>query len=429
MEVDESRPERCDVLVIGGGPAGSTVATFLSRMGWRVTILEKDNHPRFHIGESLLPRNLPIFDELGVMDEIRQIGVVKRGADFNLPGREGYIVAEFAKALDPRPPIAFQVKRAEFDHVLLQNAARSQVAVHQGIRATAVAFDTEGVHVEARDEPGERSTWDARFLVDASGRDTFLANRLGLKEKDRRHDSVAMFAHFDGVIRRPGEEAGNISLYWFPQGWFWFIPLRDGRMSIGAVTHPSYLKRRDASVQDLFLSTLAGSPQVAERMQNAVLATDVVATGNFSYHSQRMFDRNYLLIGDAFAFIDPVFSTGVYLAMAGGRSAAAAIDGCLREPGNSSRLLARHQLLVKRCLREYAWFIYRFTSPAMQRLFMTRPNPLGIKSAVLSLMSGDTRPSLARSARIVAFKGLYYLFSTFAWQQSRQWSRERRVTT
>jgi flavin-dependent dehydrogenase len=420
----------CDVVVIGGGPAGSTISALLCRKGWRVSLLEKDKHPRFHIGESLLPRNLPILDELGVMDEIHLIGVVKRGADFTLPGHERYIAVDFSRALDPFPPTAYQVKRAEFDEVLLRNAQRNGVSVHEGVRATAVEFlGDDRIEVIGRDSSGTAHSWTARFLVDASGRDTFLANRFGTKVRNRRHASAALFAHFEHVARREGEEAGNISMYWFKHGWFWVIPLRDGRVSVGAVCRPEYLRSRDTPAEEFFVATIRQCSPLAERMKHAVMVTETMAAGNFSYYSKRMFDKNYLLVGDAFAFIDPVFSTGVFLAMSGARSGADAIDSSLRNRALGQRLLVRHERQVATWISAYSWFIYRFTSPAMKQLFITQGNPLRIKSALLSLMSGDMRPSLARSVRIAIFKGLYYLFTVRNLRESRRWQRESRLTT
>jgi flavin-dependent dehydrogenase len=430
LSASEGRAGICDVLVIGGGPAGSTVSTLLTRKGWRVTLLEKDTHPRFHIGESLLPRNLPIFDELGIMEEIARIGIVKRGADFTLPAYKGHVTVEFRNALDPRPPTAFQVKRAQFDHILLQNAKRSGVCVHEGVRATAVEFLAGGdIEVASRDASGGASTWKARFLVDASGRDTFLANRFGTKVRNRHHESAALFAHFDHVVRREGEEEGNISMYWFKHGWFWVIPFRDGHVSVGAVCRPEYLKSRNASTEQFLMQTIGLSAELADRMKNAVMVTEAMAAGNFSYYSKLMHNKNYLLIGDAFAFIDPVFSTGVYLAMSGARSAADAIDVTLRDPVRGRSLLAKHERRIVSWISAYSWFIYRFTSPAMQKLFMTRRNPLRLKSAILSLMSGDTRPSLARSVRIAIFKVFYYLFTVANLRKSRRWQIDTRVTT
>lgn len=430
MSLSEGRAETCDVLVIGGGPAGSTISTLLCRKGWKVSLLEKDTHPRFHIGESLLPRNLPIFDELGVMEEIARIGIVKRGADFSLPGYNGYMAVDFSNALDPHPSTAFQVKRAQFDQVLLQNAKRTGVRVHEGVRATSVEFLGDShAEVSSRDDSGASCVWKARFLVDASGRDTFLANRFGIKVRNRHHESAALFAHFDHVVRREGEEEGNISMYWFKHGWFWVIPFRDGHVSVGAVCRPEYLKSRKVSTDQFLMQTIGLCPALADRMKSAVMVTEAMAAGNFSYYSKWMHDKNYLLIGDAFAFIDPVFSTGVFLAMSGARSAAEAIDVTLRNPALGRRLLIKHERRIVAWISAYSWFIYRFTSPAMQKLFMTRRNPLRLKSALLSLMSGDTRPSLARSIRIAIFKGFYYLSTVANLRKSHRWKIDTQVRT
>jgi flavin-dependent dehydrogenase len=422
------QPETCDVLVIGGGPAGSTVSTYLRREGWRVVLLEKEQHPRFHIGESLLPRNLPIFDELGVAEKIRDIGVLKRGADFTLPGESSYVIADFSKALDPSPPTAYQVKRAEFDEVLLRHAAESGVEVHERTKAIAFRFEgDEKAIVESRSDSGEAKTWHARFLVDASGRDTFLGNRLNLKVKNPQHESAAIFAHFENVPYRPGDEAGNISMYFFKHGWYWFIPLRGNIMSIGAVCRPAYLKSRKVPVNQFLMDTLALCPELTDRIRGATLASDVMTAGNFSYDSKRMYDKNYLLIGDAYAFIDPVFSTGVFLAMSGGRSGAATITACLRDPSRRRSLLAEHERRVRRWLRVYSWFIYRFTSPAMNRIITTPGNPHRLKSAAISILSGDTMMTPSRILRILAFKAVYYLFTLQTWRPSREWRRHVRV--
>jgi flavin-dependent dehydrogenase len=281
--------------------------------------------------------------------------------------------------------------------------------------------------VDARDSDGSTRRWRSRFLVDASVRDAFLANRFNLKVKNPHHESAALFAHFDNVDRRSADEAGNISVYWFEHGWFWIIPLRDGRMSVGAVCRPAYLKSRKVPVKDFFLRTITLCPPLAERMRKASVATEIMTTGNFSYYSKRMFGRNYLLIGDAYAFIDPVFSTGVFLAMSGARSAADTIDRYLGSPRLGRPLLWLHRRRVLRWLRTYSWFIYRFTSPAMKRLFMKPSNRFGLKSAVISVLSGDHTPSIGLSLRIAGFKVLYYAFDTLAWRQSQQWRREVQV--
>jgi flavin-dependent dehydrogenase len=306
-----------DVLVIGGGPAGTTFGSLMKMRGWNVALLEKDRHPRFHIGESLLPMNLPILERLGVLDRVRAIGVPKLGADFTV-GNSGapHQTFHFREALGDSPPQAFEVRRSEFDQLLFENSRQLGVDVREGMCVTAVERDSTGQFlVEARDESGAVHRWESRFLLDASGRDTFFAKANGWKHRNPRHASAAVFSHFKGVHRRPGEDAGNISIYWFEHGWIWMIPLRDGVMSIGAVSLPEHLKTRRGSLDEFLLDTLHGLQEIKERMEGAELLMPAQATGNYTYLSSQMSGPGYLIVGDAFAFIDPVFSSGVYLAM------------------------------------------------------------------------------------------------------------------
>ncbi len=218
-------PLQCDVLVIGGGPAGSTISALLVEKGWDVVLLEKEHHPRFHIGESLLPMNLPILERLGVLEEVHGIGMVKYGAHFaSYHYTDHEETFYFSKALDKQHPHAYEVRRSEFDHLLLKNSAIKGVKVHEGVRVTNVSFE-DGVQVQAVDEHGNRQEWRAQQLVDATGRDTLLANRLGLKKKNPRHGSAAIFGHFKNVVRLSGRDEGIISVLWFEDGWFWMIPL------------------------------------------------------------------------------------------------------------------------------------------------------------------------------------------------------------
>lgn len=212
----------CDVLVIGGGPGGTTAATMLARKGWKVLLLEKDSHPRFHIGESLLPCNLPIFDELGVLEKVRDLGVLKLGADF--PSGDGdHQTIYFRRAIGGSPPHAWHVRRDEFDHMLFEHARANGVDARAQVKVVAAEVHGIGsVRATAQAAGGEQIAIRARYLVDASGRDTFLGNTLKLKRKNPRHQSAAIFAHFHDVEQRPGEDAGNISIYRFDHGWCWF---------------------------------------------------------------------------------------------------------------------------------------------------------------------------------------------------------------
>jgi flavin-dependent dehydrogenase len=413
MEQQQQGVERrqCDVLVIGGGPAGSTVAPLLAEKGYRVVLLEKARHPRFHIGESLLPANLPLFERLGVADEVRAIGMEKWGAEFVSPHHESPQVFQFADAWDKTMPYAYQVKRAEFDDILIRNAGRKGVEVHQGCRAKAVDFQADdSALVRALHDDGRATEWQARFVVDASGRDTFLANRFQIKHKNPRHNSAAVYGHFAHARRHPGQAEGNISIFWFEHGWFWFIPMMNDTTSIGMVTWPYHMKTRGGrSLEAFLLDNVATCPALAARLRDARLVTEVEATGNFSYVSERNHGKNYLLLGDAYAFIDPVFSSGVQLAMNSGVIGASTVDACLRDPAAAPAVLKRFDAQMRHGPKTYSWFIYRMTNPIMRGFFMDPKNVFRVKEALLSVLAGDIfgRTPIWRS--VLIFKALYYL--------------------
>ena len=260
----------CDVLVIGGGPAGSTIAALLADQGWDVHLLEKDSHPRFHIGESLLPQSLPMLQRLGVLPEVEKIGIIKYGAEL-VSHRQGRSqMFHFAKAFDESQPYAFEVKRAEFDAILARNAAAKGVRFHEGLKAQRVEFHPGRTSVvRAEDRQGRVRTWETRFVVDASGRDTFLSSQLGGKHRSKKHGSAAVFAHFEGVTRLTGRDEGNITAGWLDDGWCWLIPFKDGTMSVGVVCHPDYIKTRRTSLDQFLLGTLRQSPPIAKRMEKA----------------------------------------------------------------------------------------------------------------------------------------------------------------
>lgn len=414
-----------DALVIGGGPAGATIAALLHEKGWNVTLLEQDHHPRFHIGESLLPMNLPLLERLGVLEQVRAIGLVKYGAEFSAPGAGGYETIRFSEAMDDGHPYAFQVKRSEFDELLFRNCAARGVRALEGVKVKDVEFRpgrTSLAHTV--DAQGVRQVWETRFVIDATGRDTLLARKLALKRKNPKHQSAAIFGHFANVVRRSGQDEGNISLYWFEHGWIWMIPLRDGNMSVGAVCWPEYLKTRRVSPEEFLWRTIRLCPDVADRMRRARLVNEARATGNYSYRASRMYGDGYILVGDAFAFIDPVFSTGVFFAMNSAALGAEAVHAWLQNPAAAGPALRRFERRVKHGVRVVSWFIYRFTSPSMQRLFMAPRNDFRIKQAITSMLAGDVFRDTPIRTPLAVFKGVYYLTSGMLW--ARAWAAYRR---
>jgi 2-polyprenyl-6-methoxyphenol hydroxylase-like FAD-dependent oxidoreductase len=399
--------------VIGGGPAGSTVATLLAEKGHRVTLLEKARHPRFHIGESLLPANLPLFEKLGVRAEVEAIGMTKWGAEFVSPWHERRQTFEFADAWDKSMPFAFQVRRSAFDEILIRNAAKKGAEVIEGCRVRDVEFlpDDRGAIVRAEHEDGRGETWECRFVIDASGRDTFLGNRFQAKQRNPKHNSSSLYGHFTGAKRHQGKQEGHITIFWFEHGWFWFIPLADGTTSVGAVTWPYYMKTRKKPMKDFFMDLIAMCPALAERLQDAELVSDVEATGNFSYVCDRTHGGNYLLLGDAYAFIDPVFSSGVMLAMQSAFVGADTVDACLRQPEQAASALKRFDKVMKHGPKEFSWFIYRVTNPTMRDMFMAPSNIFRVKESLLSVLAGDIFGKTPIWRSLLMFKVLYYLAS------------------
>jgi flavin-dependent dehydrogenase len=402
---------KTDVLVIGGGPAGSTAATLLVERGFTVVLLEKEHHPRFHIGESLLPANLPILARLGVADEVKAIGMQKWGAEFISPWDGRHQTFEFAEGWNKALPFAYQVRRSQFDEILFRRAARAGAQAIEGCRVRDVEFqpDGSGALVHATLADGRSESWQARFIIDASGRDTFLGNRLKAKRRNPKHSSAALYGHFRGARRYEDKRAGDISIYWFDHGWFWFIPLADGTTSVGAVVWPYYTKTRTVAVREFYLATIALCAPLAERLQDAELVAEVTATGNYSYACDRAYGANYLLLGDAYTFIDPMFSSGVMLAMNSAVAGVETIDQCLREPHNARQALKSFERVMRRGPKAYSWFIYRVTNPTMREMFLGPRNLLRMKEAVLSLLAGDIFGTTPIWASLRAFKLTYYV--------------------
>ncbi|MGV7220126.1 MAG: NAD(P)/FAD-dependent oxidoreductase [Nitrospinales bacterium] len=416
-----SELKKCDVLVIGGGPAGSTVSTLLVEKGWNVTLLEKEKHPRFHIGESLLPMTLPLLKMLGVEEKIREIGIIKYGAEFTSSFHNGKSTTfYFRKALDKNHPYAYQVRRSEFDHILLENSKSKGVDVHEGICVKDVQKNSDGKQiVSAESENGEKVFWSTDYIVDATGRDTFMAKKFGTKKPNFSHNSAAVFSHFENVERLSGEDEGNISVMWFDHGWFWMIPFLDGTMSVGAVCWPDYLEKRKTGLDQFLLDTIALCPGVAKRCRNAKMVMPSTATGNYSYKSDTMAGDGYIMIGDAFAFVDPVFSSGVHLAMTGGVLALEVVDAALRKDAHLPDIQRNFEKKIRSALETVSWFIYRITQPAMRDMFMTPKNIFRMEEAVLSLLAGDIFGGKNIRIRLLFFKIIYYAKFLFGWEVNR----------
>ena len=403
-----------DVVVIGGGPAGSTVSALLADRGHDVVMFEKSHHPRFHIGESLLPMNMPLFDRLGIRQEVEAIGITKYGAEFISPHHEHTSEFFFADAMDKSFPYAVHVRRSQFDEVLFRHATQRGARTFQGHRVLHVDMEAgkgtdQRALVKVKDEDGAETQWRPRFVIDASGRDTLLSNQLSAKRRNQKHASAALYGHFANAQRNAGRREGNISLFWFEHGWFWFIPLLDGTTSVGAVATPAYFKTRKSDPSAFLMETIALAPKLAGRLKGAIMIEPATATGNYAYESNFCRGDRFMMIGDAFAFVDPMFSSGVFLAMNSAFESATAVDHWLRgEQQMAEQAFRRFERVMVHGPKMFSWFIYRITAPAIRKMFMQPRNIWRMQEALLSILAGDLFRNTPIWPRLLGFKVIYY---------------------
>lgn len=409
--------DQCDVLVIGGGPAGCTAAALIADQGTDVVLLEKDAHPRFHIGESLLPRNLPILDRLGLHREVAGMGVVKPGAEFVSDETGQSVAYDFGSGLDRHYTHSYHVRRAEFDHALINNARRKGVRVAERTAVTAVKLGKNGARhqVRATDEYGVELWFAPRLLLDASGRDAFLAGKLGLKHANKRNSTAAVFAHFCNVKPPGGEITGYISIHLTKDGWCWMIPLPGGTMSVGFVGSSALFKHRGVSLDEFFLQQLRSSPTVKARMIEAELASEVMSAANYSYCATHASGEGFFIIGDAFAFVDPVFSSGVFFAMTAGELAAEVAAIWLQNARAGLAVARRAERHLRRSMNRLSWLIYRINHPVFRDMFMAPSNIFQMRSGVVGLLAGNLQGGWRYAGPLLAFKSVFYVKSLACW--------------
>ena len=380
-------PDLYDVAVVGGGPAGSATAGFLARAGRRVVLFEREEFPRFHVGESLLPATLPLLERLGVGATVAEHGFqVKYGATFH-DQESGLEHTFYFLRGKPWPSHSYQVPRAEFDALLLEHARKQGVDVRQPVTVEAVAFDAETVSVTAR-TAGQMLTARARFLVDATGRDALLASTHGARGRIPNLGKVALYAHFRGAARAQGRDEGNIRIYIFEAGWFWWIPLAGSRTSVGCVMHARTLGSWNGAREDVFREMIHRCRRVAQNLAGAEQVTPLRASANFAYRNRPIVGERFLAVGDAIAFVDPIFSGGVHIAIQSAELAAQALDSTLDDARAAATRFAAYERAIRRGLAPFFRFIHKYYEPAFLELFLQPKPQFGMIDAVLTVLSG-----------------------------------------
>jgi flavin-dependent dehydrogenase len=384
---------RPEIVVVGGGPAGSTCAARLAQLGRRVLVLEKEVFPRFHLGESLLPCSMAVFDTLGVRDDLEKLYIQKHGARFHDDtGAERTTVRFcFANAMRPTHPYAFQVPRDDFDKVLLDHARKAGVEVRERWEVARVRFDgTRACGVTARDPDGAAHEIDAGFVVDATGRDALLARARRTTVKIPHLDKTALFSHFRGVVRGEGIEEGDIDIIVFPPGWFWVIPFKDGRTSVGAVVGSAWIRERRHLEPDAMLdAAIAESPTATRLLARAEKLWPGRAIADYSYRVTEVTGPGWIAIGDAGGFIDPLFSTGAHLGMVGGLLGAETIDAALREGDVSPARFEEWKTRVHRGTDLFQSAVVAFYTGELVKYLFAADTRTYLRRAITSMLTGD----------------------------------------
>jgi flavin-dependent dehydrogenase len=395
-----------DAIIIGGGPAGSTVAARLAQRGRRVVLLEQERFPRFHIGESLLPSSMPLFEQLGVKERLDREGFLpKYGAEF-VTGDGGLTRRyEFADGIVDGLGQAYEVDRAAFDRVLLEHAAELGVEVRQGVRATAFETSQAVARVVARGADGASEEISARCVVDATGQNSLIARQLGLRVMDQALKNFAVFSHYEGADRAQGKREGDITVVIVPEGWWWVIPLASDRTSLGFVAPAAVLAGRKPN-EEYFEERVRTTPYLARRFAAARRVAPVRAASDYSFSCRRVVGPRWVLAGDAAGFIDPVFSTGVCLGMQGAFRIADAIDAGAGDATWDARRLAGYARWHRRAMQVYRGFVRGFYRPEFVEVLLNPSDTLSLRQAVTSLLAGRGVGSFDVTWRIWTFRAI-----------------------
>ena len=377
-----------DVAIIGGGPTGSTAATFLARQGHQVLVLEREKFPRFHIGESLLPHSMEAFERLGVVDKLDALFLPKYGAEITTSCGTNRAKIFFKNGLSAKHDRAYQVTRSEFDKLLLDHSAGNGATVLEETSVKSLEFAPGEVGLTIKNSTGTRQI-RARYLLDCSGRGSLVGNYFKLKRNYANLKKFSVFAHYENVARDEGVTGSFIRLIRGRDRWFWMIPLTPTKMSIGIVMDIVDFKAMKKPPEQALEDALREQPEIWSRMAQAERITEVHSASDYSYRNTSLFGDRWLLAGDAAGFIDPIFSTGVFLGIRSGEQAAAALDSALKQPSTRATVFRQYERAVNRVMDLYLRFVSNWYKPQFAEIITKPTHHLQLAATVNAVLAGN----------------------------------------
>src|SRR4051812_40816199 len=386
-----------DVAIIGGGPAGSVAGALLARAGRRVVVLERDKFPRFHIGESLLPFSMQVFTRLGLHEKFARAGFMEKfgGEMYGACGDDG-VKFYFEDGFRSQTDRSYQVTRADLDKVLLDHAGESGAEVCEETSVDAVDFTDDGATIAiSRKGNGASKEITARYVIDASGRNSILGAKFKLKLNYDHLQKVSVFAHYDGLLRAEGRDGTLTRMVRAADRWFWVIPLSPTRTSVGVVLDGAVYKQTGLSAEEFLQRAIEEQPILMQQMRDAERVTPVRTAADFSYRSRHLTGDRWMLAGDAAGFIDPVFSSGVFLAVLAGEQAADALHEVLDRPAKRRKLFARYERNINKAMDVYLRFVDAWYSKEFIEVFLHPQDVFQIPPAVNAVLGGNIGDSFA----------------------------------
>lgn len=393
-----------DVAIIGGGPAGSIAATSLALAGRKVAVFEREKFPRFHIGESLLPFSMDAFERLGILPKLDAAGFIRKyGAEITSGCGSGEIRFYFKDGFRSKRPTAFQVERSQFDKILLDHARECGAHVCEETAVEDIALAQGRPKLTIKGSTGTVEEVEAEYLLDCSGRHSVVGTRLGLKREYAGLQKFAVYAHYEGASQPVGIDGTLTRMVRAKDHWFWIIPLSREKISVGVVMDTSRYRSFGGSPGEVLDALLNEQPIMRERLNGARRVSKVYASGDYSYRNCSLYGDRWLMAGDAAGFIDPIFSSGVFLAILSGEKAADAVDKALAAPHRAPKLFALYERHLAKVMRLYLKFVYSWYRQEFVETVLAPREFFQVVPAVNAVLAGNMGRSFALRWRIWLF--------------------------